>query len=128
MAKNALQIIGTAYRATLEEQDDTIVWLTHAMRGAGAELDVVLRGNAVNYAVPNQDASGLEFGGKKQTHPPQLSEDLQGLMGKGVKVYVVREDLEQRGIDSGKLIGGLEVISRSEAPKLFEKYAFIWSW
>ena len=33
-----LQIIRTAYRATIEEQDDTVVWITRAMRGAGAEL------------------------------------------------------------------------------------------
>ena len=63
----ALQVIESAYRCTLEEQDDPAVWITHAMKGAGADLGVLLRGNAVNYAVKGQDCSGLAFGDVK--HP-----------------------------------------------------------
>lgn len=46
----ALQIVEAAYRATIEELDDTIVWLTHAMNDAGGNLDLLLRADAVNYA------------------------------------------------------------------------------
>ncbi len=128
MAKKILQIVESAYRGTIEEQDDTIVWLTHAMKGAGGDLDLVLRGNAVNYAVKGQDASGLQFGEWKQTQPPRIAEDVAKLTEKGIGVFVVEEDLRRLGIDIGDLVSGPKTISRSEIPKLFAKYDQIWHW
>ena len=84
-----LNIVEAAYRATLEEQDDTIIWFTHAMKNANATVDVLLRGNAVNYAVKAQDASGLKLGDQAQTQPPQLANDLSKLKEKGAKIFVV---------------------------------------
>jgi intracellular sulfur oxidation DsrE/DsrF family protein len=128
MAKKILNIIESAYRATLEEQDDTIVWLTHSLKGAGASVDVLLRGNAVNYAVTGQDASGLAFGDKRQTQPPRVDEDVAKLTTKGVRVYVVEEDVADRGIDSGQLMTGLSAVSRASLPKLFAEYDQVWHW
>ena len=124
----ALNIIETAYRATLEEQDDTIVWLTHAMKGTGAELDVLLRGNAVNYVVAGQDASGLAFGGRKQRNAPHIAEDVAGLIDKGVEVYVVEEDLGERGLAQVETVGGLKRIPRSDVPALLDRYDQVWHW
>ena len=124
----ALSIIETGYRATLEEQDDTIVWITHAMKGAGADLDVLLRGNAVNYAVTGQNASGLVFGNVAQTQPPDLAGDVAKLTEKGIKVFVVTEDLADRGIASGDLIDGLETVDRSGIAGLLDGYDQVWHW
>jgi sulfur transfer complex TusBCD TusB component (DsrH family) len=123
-----LNIVECAYRATLEEQDDTIVWLTHAMKGAGADLGVLLRSNAVNYAVRGQDASGLRFGSAAQTQPPKLADDLGSLLKKSVSVYVVEEDLTDRGIQAASLIDGLERIKRRDLPALFERFDQVWHW
>jgi sulfur relay (sulfurtransferase) DsrF/TusC family protein len=84
-----LNIIESAYRATIEEQDDTIVWLTHALKAAGADLSVLLR---------------------------------------GVAVYVLTEDLAQRGLEAGDLVTGLERVSRDSLPGLFSAHDQVWHW
>jgi sulfur transfer complex TusBCD TusB component (DsrH family) len=124
----ALNIIETAYRATLEEQDDPVVWITHAMKGAGADLNVLLRGNAVNYAVKAQGVAPLEIGGREQKNAPRIAEDVSGLIGKGVAVYIVKEDLAARGLEDEELIDGLNPISSAEVPGLLENYDHVWHW
>jgi hypothetical protein len=124
----SLNVIKTAYRATLEEQDDTIVWITHAMKGAGAELDVLLRGSAVNYASIAQEVLPLRFGDRAQKNAPQIARDIAGLIGKGIGVYVVEEDLAERGVADGDLLDGLNRIKRAELPGLFGEYDHVWAW
>ena len=124
----ALNIIESAYRATIEEQDDTIVWLTHAMKGAGADLAVLLRGNAVNYAALGQDATGLAFGGWRQTQPPRIGDDISSLVAKGVSVYVLAEDLAERGLGPGDILNGVERVGRESLPQLLAGYDQVWHW
>jgi hypothetical protein len=122
-----LQVIESAYRGSLEEQDDTIIWLSLAMKGAGAELDVLLRGNAVNYAHTGQDASGLKFGEWRQTQPPRIHEEVQKLIDKGARVYAVREDLQKRGLSNG-LLANIEAVGEGELPALYEQYDRVSYW
>lgn len=123
-----LQIVETAYRATTEEQDDTVIWIAHAMRGASAELGVLLTGNAVNYAAADQDASGLVLGTWRQTQPPAPAQDLASLIRKDVPVYCVKEDLAERGLLDSKLLEGIVLMSRAQMPRLFGEYDQVWRW
>ena len=129
MAKKTLNIVESAYRAVMEEQDDTILWLLAAMQGAGAEHTAVLRGNAVNYAVAGQGAPGLTIGGWQQTQAPRMDNDVIDLIQKRkIQVLVIEEDLAARGIERGELVPGVELISAKMLPKRMAEYDIVSHW
>ena len=127
MAK-ILSIVERAYHGTIEEQDDTILWVSHMLKNAGADISILLRGNAVNYGVMGQDASGLSFGDVKLEVPPTLDKDVVNLISAGVPTYAVREDLADRGIRQEELAEGLNIIGRGEVAALYDSHDSIWHW
>lgn len=122
-----LNIVESAYRGTLEEQDDTVLWLSRALRNAGAELTVLLRGNAVNYAV-RQQCPPLAIGAAAIQHPARPNDDLEKLRAKGVAVYVVQDDLDDRGIDKQRCVAAAEPVRRADVVGLLERHDQIWHW
>ena len=110
-----LQVINSAYRATIEEQDDTVVWLAPVMA-------------CVNYSVVGQDASGLAFGDWQQTQPPHIARDVGSLPAKGVQVFVLDEDAQELGVTDVEQLADIGRISRKELPELYSKYDQIWQW
>ena len=129
MAKKTLNIVESAYRAVMEEQDDTILWLLAAMQGAGAEHTVVLRGNAVNYAVTGQQAIPLRVGAWAQTQPPRMDRDVVDLIeNRKIPVYVIEEDVAERGIERSELVQGVHLVGRKALAKMMGDYAVVSHW
>jgi len=122
-----LNIVETAYRATLEEQDDTVLWLSRALKNAGADLTVVLRGNAVNYAV-RQSCPPLAIGRATIKHPARPNDDLARLQARGAKVYVIREDLAARGIAEDRCVSEAQPLPGAELVDLMEAHDQVWHW
>ena len=123
-----LNVVETAYRATIEEQDDTVLWLTHMLKNAGADISILLRANAVNYAVRGQDASGLAFGEAKMTHPPEIDKDVEKMIQKGVPVYLVEQDVNERGLSDADFVAGIKKVKREALPELIDQHDQVWHW
>jgi sulfur relay (sulfurtransferase) DsrF/TusC family protein len=123
-----LSVIDGAYRASLEEQDDAGLWFTGAVVNSGLECDVILTGNAVNYAITTHSNSAMTMGGGVIPHPMNPMVDIERMKEKGVSLFMVKEDAEERGIRPDELMGGVEAISRDKLTHLIEQYDGIWHW
>ena len=126
--KKILCVVETPYRGTLEEQDDATLWLTHSLKNAGGNMGVLLRGNAVNYAVAAQDPAGVVIGKLPIEHPVYPQKNLLKMKQAGIPVHVIREDVEERGIPLESLVKDFTLISGSELPNLFSQYDQVWHW
>jgi sulfur relay (sulfurtransferase) DsrF/TusC family protein len=82
----------------------------------------------VNYTVKAQGIAPLSIGARRQKHGPRLSEAVSALIDKAVDVYVVNEDLSDRGLQNEELIAGLKLIRRADLPALMANYDSVWHW
>ena len=123
---NVLNVISSGYRATFEEQDDTVVWLSHALANAGAELGVLLRGSAVNYILPAAAPPPLTVGDRQQRSSPDVHGQVAALAEK-VPLFVVAEDLTRRGIEPAPP-GKYRLVNEADLPALMMDYSQVWRW
>jgi len=123
-----LQVLRSAYRCNLEEQDDPVLWITGFFRASGADVDVLLRDAAVNYVTRGQDSAGLQFGTCTQTHPPDPERDVSALLNSGARVFVVAEDLRALGVQRDRCLPEVTFVPAADLPRLFAEYERIWHW
>ena len=123
-----LTILSDGYRATLEEQDDTVLWISQALRRAGAQLDLLLRGSAANYVVEEQAVSPLTIGARTQRHAPDVHAQVCELAQSGARIFVVAADVERYGIAESRKLRAAEVVPVADMPRLLSSYDSVWHW
>jgi hypothetical protein len=123
-----LSILSDAYRATLEEQDDTVLWISQALRRAGAELDLLLRGPAANYVVEGQRVSPLTIGARTQRHAPDVHAQVADLAKSGARIFVIDADLERYGMLESAKLPAAQIVASTDLPRLVSGYESVWHW
>lgn len=76
------------------------------------ELTLVLKDRGVELAEAGGRSHPVHIAGLPvpSAHP---ADDLRGLVDSGVRVVVVREDLDQRGLGAASIVDGLEVVDEA---------------
>ena len=68
------------------------------------------------------------LGGRRQTQPPRIDEDIARLIAKGVDVYVVEDDAAERGLEGSDLVAGVKKLRRGSLARLYGDFDQIWHW
>lgn len=123
-----LQVAEQAYRTLVEEQDDTILWLSQSMQKAGASMDLLLAGNCAYYATVTKKQPALTLGAWQQQAPADIKRDLDQLQTQGAGIYVVHADLVDRGLVGMPLHAGVKVLDDEGVAKLYEDADKVWQW
>lgn len=123
-----LSILSSGYRATLEEQDDTVLWITQALRRAGADIDVLLRASAVNYVIEGQEVAPLAIGGRAQRNAPDVHGQVRALAEAGVGIFVLEEDIERYGLSGCPRLQQARIVGSGALPALLSDYDSVWHW
>lgn len=123
-----LNVVESAFRTLVEEQDDTILWLSQSLEKAGAELSVLLQGNACLYAFSTATLPPLAIGAWRQKTPANAGKDIQRLCEAGVPLYVIDEDVQARGLAHATALTGVRTIPRREVARLYSAADQVWRW
>jgi hypothetical protein len=123
-----LQVAEQAFRTLVEEQDDTILWLSQSVRNAGADMQLLLAGNCAYYAVLTRRQPKLTIGSWQQKEPAEIRKDLDRLQTQGVAIYVADIDLADRGLADMPLHPSVKAVSADEIASLYEEADLIWQW
>ena len=127
MPKKILSVLSHTEYGNLEDSDIGLFASAFAPV-AGQHMSLLLREDAVNYAVRGQDGTGIRIAGTVVQPGFMIETDLQSVNQANVPVYAVQEDLAERGIRPEDVIGGVKLVGAKEIGQLIDQADVIWNW
>ena len=127
MAKKILSVLAHTEYGNLEDSDIGL-FASAFSSVAGQPLTLLLREDAVNYAVRGQDGTGIRIAGAVVQPGFLIETDLTSCRQSNIPVYAVQEDLETRGIKKDELIAGVQLLSTKEMGKFIDQFDTVWNW
>ncbi len=127
MPKNILSVLSHTEYGNLEDSDIGLFASAFAPV-ASQHLTLLLRDDAVNYAVRGQDGSGIKVAGAVVQPGFMIETDLKAVQQTKIPVFVIREALEARGIEPDELIPGVQLLSNNEFGKFVDRFDTVWNW
>jgi hypothetical protein len=128
MVKRHLAIVERAFRGSLEEQYGHILWLATSLCKMKTEIDVILKGNAVLYAVKVQHRRHLDIGRLQIDQLPDYLQSITDMKASGMTLYVMLPDCHRLGIAIEELIPGVQPINEEGFVACLESYDLPWFW
>jgi hypothetical protein len=124
-----LCICDQGYRASVEEQDDTVIWMAHMLqREDDTTVTLLLRGSAVNYANQAQRSVGVTFGDWSQAHPADFPRDLTRFREDGGLVLALGSDLARYGLTETDLVDGVTTVKDVDVATLIIDHDVVSFW
>ena len=127
MAKKILSVLSHTEYGNLEDSDIGLFASAFAP-ATGTPMTLLLAEDAVNYAVRGQDGTGITIAGGTVQPGFLIETDLASVHQANIPLYAFREDLAQRGIAPGDLIGGVTLMSRNDFGRFIDQFDTVWNW
>lgn len=127
MPKKILSVLAHTEYGNLEDSDIGL-FASAFSSVAGQSLTLLLREDAVSYAVRGQDGTGIKIAGAVVQPGFLIETDLKSVQQANIPVYAIREDVEARGIKKDELIEGVQLLSQTELGKFVDQFDTVWNW
>jgi hypothetical protein len=128
MAGRSLAIVERAWRGGIEEQYAHILWLARILKRMRSDVAVLLRGNAVGYAVHNTRSYGVQIAGIELDAIHRLDTAVTNLLADGVPVHVSERDCNRLGIEPEVIVPGVVHVDPAGIVRLCQSYDRVWYW